>query len=170
MILDDLVAATQQRVAGEKAHTSLVTMRTQAEALPIGKGLRFSEILKQPGIHIIGEVKKASPSKGLIATDFPYQQIAADYEAAGVTAISVLTEQTYFQGQLSILTQQQLEDYLALATSLGLSAIVEAHNQSEVERAVAAGAQIIGVNNRNLADFSMNLDNSSNCEQLYREP
>lgn len=207
MILDDLVAATKIRLTHEKQQVSFAEIKKQAEAMPIGDGLTFSETLEKPGIHIIGEIKKASPSKGLIAAQFPYETIADAYNQAGITAISVLTEPDYFQGKLtyleavakrvnvpvlrkdftidpymiyqakvsgakiillivSILTQPELQEYLNLATSLGLSAIVEAHSEVEIKRALAVNAKIIGVNNRNLKDFSMNLTNSERLRKF----
>jgi indole-3-glycerol phosphate synthase len=168
------------------------------------------ESLKDPEIAIIAEVKKASPSKGLIAEDFDYIEIAKEYEQAGASAISVLTEPYFFQGSndylkqisenvqipilrkdftideymiweaksigasailliASILDDVQLKEYLDLAHELGLSAIVETHDAEEIKSAVDAGAQIIGVNNRNLADFTVDIDNSINLRSLVSD-
>ncbi|QGG61063.1 indole-3-glycerol phosphate synthase TrpC [Loigolactobacillus bifermentans] len=206
MILDQLVAATAKRLVAEKAALPLATLKQQVAALPVTQDFPFEANLRQPGLHVIAEVKKASPSKGLIAPDFPYLQIAKDYAVAGVSGISVLTEPDYFQGQLAylstiaanvnvpvlrkdftidpymiyqakaagasvillivaILTPHQLRDYLNLAHSLGLSAIVEAHDAAEVAAAQAAGARIIGVNNRNLKDFTVDFHNSLTLRQ-----
>ena len=148
------------------------------------------------GIAFICECKKASPSKGLIAPDFPYLDIAHAYESAGADCISVLTEPQYFLGSdryleeiaeavylpclrkdftvdpymlyeakllgasavlliCALLDAGALREYLAIADSLGLSALVEAHSAAEIETAVRAGARMIGVNNRNLRDFSV---------------
>lgn len=163
-------------------------------------------MLAQPGLQLIGEVKRASPSKGLIAAEFDYLQIAQDYVAAGIDAISVLTEPRYFKGQLSylqaiaqtvsvptlrkdfivaasqiasariagasavllivaILTPVQLQAFITLAHELNLSALVEVHTTAEIKQAVAAGARIIGINNRNLKDFSVNFATSCQLRQ-----
>lgn len=207
MILDDLVAATKKRVAASKATLPLTVLEREARALPVSEQRPFENRLKQPGFHIIAEVKKASPSKGLIAPQFPYLTIAQEYDLAGADAISVLTEPDYFQGSLtylkeiaaavttpvlrkdftvdpymiyeakvagaaavllivSILTDDQLRNYLALADELGLSALVEAHDETEIKRALAAGARIIGVNNRNLKTFTVDFSNSERLRQL----
>lgn len=168
--------------------------------------LSFEAMLAQPGLQLIGEVKRASPSKGLIAANFDYLKIAQDYAAAGVNAISVLTEPRYFKGQLSylqaiaqtvsvptlrkdfivaasqiasarlagasavllivsILTPAQLKAFITLAHELNLSALVEVHTTAEIKQAVAAGARIIGINNRNLKDFSVNFATSCQLRQ-----
>lgn len=207
MILDQLVAATTKRVARSKQLVSLEQLKRQAAQLQISPARPFEAALTNDTMHIIAEVKKASPSKGLIAPNFPYLQIAQDYEAAGANAISVLTETDYFQGSLeylkaiaqqvnipvlrkdfiideymlyeaklagaaaillivSILTPQQLQQYLQLADRLGLSALVEAHDATEIKTALQAGAKIIGVNNRNLKDFSVDFSNSARLRQF----
>ncbi|MFD1672664.1 indole-3-glycerol phosphate synthase TrpC [Agrilactobacillus yilanensis] len=206
MILDDLVAATTKRLVTEKSKLSLAALKAEVSQLPITKST-FAKTLQQPGLHIIGELKQASPSKGQIVTDFPYLQIAKEYALAQVTAISVLTEPDYFKGQLTylekvhqvtdlpllrkdftidpymiyqakisgasiillivaILTDAQLHDYLHLAKDLGLDAIVEVHDAQEIRRALAANAKIIGINNRNLKDFSVDLQHSQQLRQL----
>ena len=167
----------------------------------------FEKALRKKDIAFICECKKASPSKGLISPDFPYLQIAKDYEAAGADCISVLTEPKWFLGSdnylreisqnvtlpclrkdftvdgymiyearllgasavlliAAILTDEQLKDYIGICDELGLSALVEAHNEAEVYRALSAGARIIGVNNRNLKDFSVDTDNSLRLRSL----
>ena len=164
-------------------------------------GYPFEKALAAPGISFVCEVKKASPSKGLIAPDFPYLRIAREYEEAGAAAISCLTEPDYFKGSdaylreiaaavkipvlrkdftvdpymiyeakalgasavlliCAILDDTQLAEYLETAHSLGLSALVEAHDETEVRRALAAGARIIGVNNRDLHTFDVDINNS----------
>ncbi|MDO4283973.1 MAG: indole-3-glycerol phosphate synthase TrpC [Eubacteriales bacterium] len=210
MILDELVAATQRRIEREKEEISPQEMRRLAQEAAQrqreagGNGMPefpFERRLEQKGIHFICEVKKASPSKGLIAPDFPYLEIAREYEAAGADCISVLTEPDYFKGDLrylreiaaeveipvlrkdftideymidqakvsgasvillicAILDQERLARYLARADALGLSAIVEAHDEDEVRMALEAGARILGVNNRNLKDFTVDIGNS----------
>lgn len=199
-ILDQLAEAARQRVEKAKADISLETIREQALALPV-QDFPFEQALRKEGLRFICECKRASPSKGLIAPDFPYLDIARDYEAAGADCISVLTEPAWFLGQdrylkeiasavsipclrkdfavdpymiyqakilgasavlliCSILSESQLQEYLSLSTHLGLSALVEAHDEAEVQTALRAGARIIGVNNRNLKDFSVDPNNS----------
>jgi indole-3-glycerol phosphate synthase len=200
-ILDQLAEHARRRTAEAKARVPLERMGELARQLPDTREFPFEKALSGPGIHFICECKKASPSKGVIAADFPYLAIARAYEQAGADAVSVLTEPRWFQGSdqilkeiaadisipclrkdftvdaymiyeakllgaaavlliCAILEQEQLTRYIALADSLGLSALVEAHDAEEVDMAVRAGARIIGVNNRNLKDFSVDIDNS----------
>ena len=167
----------------------------------------FENALKKSSISFICECKKASPSKGLIAPDFPYLKIAKEYEAAGADCISVLTEPKWFLGSdkhlkqiadtvsipclrkdftveeymiyeakvlgasavlliCSILSEDKIKEYISICDKLGLSALVEAHDESEVQMALNAGARIIGVNNRNLKDFSVDTDNSRRLREL----
>ena len=205
-ILDELAAYAKERVqAAEKALPPAV-LREQAFALPKGH-FAFENALKTPDISFICECKKASPSKGLIAPDFPYLRIAREYEAAGADAISVLTEPKWFLGSdevlrqiaenvsipclrkdftvdeymiyqakllgasavlliCSILSPSQLREYLSLCDELGLSALVEAHDEAEIQMALTAGARIIGVNNRNLRDFTVDTQNSARLRKL----
>ena len=176
------------------------------KALATG-GKSFYQALAKKGLSIIGEVKKASPSKGIIAEDFPYLQIAKDYEAAGIDAISCLTEPKYFLGKdqylqeiaqavsvpvlrkdflidpyqiyqakllgakailliVSLLGERELKEFLSLAGKLGLDALVECHDEEEIRCALSVGAEIIGVNNRNLKTFSVNLENSLSLRNL----
>lgn len=199
-ILDQLAGHARERTEQAKQKTPLSVLKEQAEALPKGT-FAFEQALKAPGISFICECKKASPSKGLIAPDFPYLSIAKEYQAAGADAISVLTEPKWFLGRdeylreiasavsipclrkdftvdeymiyeakvlgasavlliCSILTPAQLRDYQAVCDGLGLSALVEAHDEAEVRMALDAGARIIGVNNRNLKDFTVDTENS----------
>lgn len=198
-ILDKIVAATRLRVAREREEISLEAL--QKQTAPARAPFAFATALAGAGMSFICEVKKASPSKGLIAANFPYRQIAREYEAAGAAAISVLTEPDFFQGSdwylaeireevtipllrkdfiidpyqiyqanrlgadavlliCAILTDGELTAYLKLADSLGLSCLVEAHDEAEVGRALAAGAKIIGVNNRDLRTFRVDMVNS----------
>ena len=207
MILDEIVAKTKVRLEENKKKLPLEELQSQALAMSADTGFPFEKALKTEGLSFICEVKKASPSKGLIAPDFPYVAIAEEYEKAGANAISVLTEPYFFQGadsylqQISehvsipllrkdftidpymiyeakvigasaillicaILTDEQLKSYLQLADSLGLSALVEAHDEAEVQRALLAGARIIGVNNRNLKDFTVDIQNSIRLRKL----
>lgn len=216
MILDEIAAKTKERVAEQKKKVSLEEMKRQALDIvaretdngssPYSK-FPFRDNLAEDGISFICEVKKASPSKGLIAPDFPYVEIAKEYEAAGASAISVLTEPFYFQGSnqflmdikkevnipllrkdftvdeymiyeakvigasavlliCAILDDEQLGLYLQLAHELGMSALVEAHDEDEVRRAIACGAGIIGVNNRDLRTFTVDIMNSVRLRKL----
>ena len=205
-ILDRLAEHAKERVCEAKKATSLSAIRRQAENLPRGT-FAFETALKNPGISFICECKKASPSKGLIAPDFPYARIAMDYEAAGADCISVLTEPKWFLGSddylreiantvsipclrkdftvdeymiyeakllgasavlliCSILSETQIKEYIAVCDKLGLSALVEAHDEQEVNAAIRSGTRIIGVNNRNLKDFSVDTDNSARLREL----
>ena len=151
MILEELAAAARQRIREQKEKIPSSAMRRMAEEMGADTGFPFYQAIRKPGLSFICEVKKASPSKGVIAEDFPYLKIAEEYEEAGAAALSVLTEPTRFLGQ---------DKYLEKARSLGLSALVEAHTENEVEMGLLAGAQIIGVNNRNLKDFTVDIENS----------
>lgn len=199
-ILDKLAEHAKERVRVSEKTVSLQEIKRQAYALDKGT-FAFERALRKQDIAFICECKKASPSKGLIAPQFPYLQIAKDYETAGADCISVLTEPKWFLGSdeylreiastvsipclrkdftvdeymiyeakllgasavlliCSILSQRQIGEYLNICEELGLSALVEAHNEDEIDMAVSAGARIIGVNNRNLKDFSVDTDNS----------
>ncbi|MBQ9871901.1 MAG: indole-3-glycerol phosphate synthase TrpC [Eubacterium sp.] len=205
-ILDELADYARVRTEEAKKKISSEEMRRQAEALPKGD-FPFEQALKKEGISFICECKKASPSKGLIAPDFPYLEIAKAYEAAGADAISVLTEPKWFLGSdqylreiaaevsipclrkdftvdpymiyeakvlgasavlliCSILTGEQLKEYREIADTLGLSALVEAHDEEEIRMALRSGARIIGVNNRNLKDFSVDTENSRKLRKM----
>ena len=207
MILEEIAARTVQRVAEEKAAVPLSEMKKRAEALDANTGFPFRKALSGDEISFISEVKRASPSKGLIAPDFPYLDIARDYERAGASAISCLTEPFWFKGRdeylaeisnavkipvlrkdftvdeymiyqaktlgasavlliCSILSKEQLSEYLGIAHSLGLSALVEAHDEDEVRTALSVGAGIIGVNNRNLRTFTVDINNSARLRKL----
>lgn len=201
-ILDHLAAHARNRVAADQAENSLDVLQAQCRARGRAHGARFRGALEKPGLSFICEVKRASPSKGVIAENFPYLEIARDYERAGADAISCLTEPKWFLGSdqifreirqavatpmlrkdftvdpyqlyqarlmgadcvlllCALLDTRTMADYLALCDDLGLAALVEAHDEKEVASAVAAGARIIGGNNRNLGDFSVNLDNAA---------
>ncbi len=205
-ILDELAAYARERVARAKEIISLAELRRMALASPKGS-FAFENALKTDDIAFICECKKASPSKGLIAPDFPYLQIALDYEAAGADCISVLTEPKWFLGSndylkeiaenvkipclrkdftvdeymiyeakllgasavlliAAILSQEQLSEYIDICDGLGLSALVEAHDEAEAIAAINAGARIIGVNNRNLKDFSVDTENSRRLRSM----
>lgn len=207
MILEEIAARTVQRVADEKAAVPLSEMKKRAEAMNANTGFPFRKALSGDEISFICEVKRASPSKGLIAPDFPYLDIARDYERAGASAISCLTEPFWFKGRdeylaeisnavtipvlrkdftvdeymiyqaktlgasavlliCAILSKEQLSEYLGIAHSLGLSALVEAHDEDEVRTALSVGAGIIGVNNRDLRTFTVDINNSARLRKL----
>lgn len=205
-ILDQLAAYARERTEQAKQRVPLEELKQRALALPKGD-FAFENALRKPGLSFICECKKASPSKGLIAPDFPYLAIAQEYEAAGADCISVLTEPKWFLGSdsylreialavsvpclrkdftvdeymiceakllgasavlliCSILSEEQLRGYLGVCDALGLSALVEAHDEAEVRMALRAGARVIGVNNRNLKDFSVDTENSRRLRAL----
>lgn len=205
-ILEEHAEYARERTAKAKSEIPLDVIKRQALSLPKGE-FAFVNALRKPGISFICECKRASPSKGLIAPDFPYLQIAKEYEAAGADCISVLTEPKWFLGSdeylkeiasavsipclrkdftvdeymlyeakvfgasavlliCSILSGEQIKSYLGICDELGLSALVEAHDENEVQSALDAGARIIGVNNRNLKDFSVDIDNNRRLRKL----
>lgn len=210
MILDKLAASARVRVDRLKAERPLESVREEALSIKPEKPFCFEAALKKEDIAFICEVKKASPSKGLIAPDFPYVHIARDYEAAGADAISVLTEPEYFLGSddylsavkravnipvirkdftidpyqiyeariigadavlliCALLDTEALTEYIRIADTLGLTALVEAHDAAEVASALEAGARVIGVNNRNLKTFEVDIENSARLRQLVPE-
>ena len=197
-ILEEIAAYARIRVAAAKEQISLESMAEKARSLPRGD-FSFEKALAKPELSFICECKKASPSKGIIAEQFPYLDIAKEYEAAGADAISVLTEPKWFLGKneylkeiaisvnipilrkdftvdeymiyeakvlgasavlliVSILGKEEIKRYIKICDELGISALVECHDANEIETAVEAGARIIGVNNRNLKDFSVDID------------
>ena len=205
-ILDKLAEHAKERVAEAKKDISLSEICCLAMSMPKG-GFEFENALRSDDISFICECKKASPSKGLIAQDFPYLQIAKDYETAGADCISVLTEPKWFLGRndylreiaanvsipclrkdftvdeymiyeaktlgasavlliVSILSETQLREYIKICDELGISALVEIHDEKEALTAVNAGAELIGVNNRNLKDFSVDTENSRRLRNL----
>ena len=205
-ILDKLAASAKARCEAAKGKIPPEEIRRLAENTPKGD-FGFEKALKKPGMSFICECKRASPSKGLIAPEFPYLDIAQDYEAAGADCISVLTEPEWFLGSdryleeiahtvgipclrkdftvdeymiyeakllgasavlliCSILDAEQLKEYIGVADSLGLSSLVEAHDEREIAAAVGAGARVIGVNNRNLKDFTVDTGNSGKLRSL----
>ena len=210
MILDKIIEATKIRVAQEKQVESPEAVKTAALALPSDTGFPFEAALRQQDFNFICEVKKASPSKGIIAEHFPYLDIAKEYEVAGAAAISVLTEPDFFKGDKKYLQEiastvkipvlrkdfiideyqiyqakvwgasaillicacldvPTLTKFRELADSLGLSSLVEAHDEQEVQMAIDCGARIIGVNNRNLKDFTVDVQNSVRLRNLVQD-
>lgn len=207
MILDEIAQRTLERVKNEKLMVSPEKMKVAAQAMDSNTGFPFERALKADGMSFICEVKKASPSKGIIAENFPYTEIAKEYTAAGAAAISVLTEPFYFKGSddylreisqtvgtpllrkdfvvdeymiyqaktlgasavlliCAILNDEQLKSYLETAHSLGLSALIEAHTEEEVDRALKCGGRIIGVNNRDLKTFRVDVTTSVRLRSL----
>jgi len=210
LILDRIVEATKIRVAQEKQVETLEAVKAAALALPSDTGFPFEAALCQQDFNFICEVKKASPSKGIIAEHFPYLDIAKEYEVAGAAAISVLTEPDFFKGDKKYLQEiastvkipvlrkdfiideyqiyqakvwgasaillicacldmPTLTKFRELADSLGLSSLVEAHDEHEVQMAIDCGARIIGVNNRNLKDFTVDVQNSVRLRNLVQD-
>ncbi|WP_432644984.1 indole-3-glycerol phosphate synthase TrpC [Methanobrevibacter sp.] len=205
-MLDEIVEKTKKRVEDAKKRIPLEEIKKDVSLMDVTDEFPFKKALSEDGMSIIAEVKKASPSKGLIAEDFDYITIAKDYEQAGASAISVLTEPFFFMGSddylseiaqnvsipilrkdfvvdeymiweakllgasailliVSVLDIVQLKKYLDLAHDLGLSAIVEVHDGDEIRKAMIVGAEIIGVNNRNLKDFTVDIENSINLRR-----
>lgn len=210
MILQEIAEDTRKRVEEAKKKVSFEEIKQQARRLNNKTGFPAEERLRREGIHFICEVKKASPSKGLIAKEFPYIQIAKEYEEAGADLISCLTEPHYFQGSdqylseikkevsipvlrkdftidayqiyeakvlgadlvlliCALLSEERLKEYIGICDSLGLSALVEVHDEDEMKIAVRAGARIIGVNNRNLKDFTVDIKNSTRLRAMAPE-
>lgn len=210
MILDEIAEKTRRRVEQAKKNIPAEKMRAMAESMNPDTGFPFERALEKTGISFICEVKKASPSKGVIAEEFDYRSIAAAYEQAGADAISVLTEPDYFMGDIrylqeiheevklpllrkdfviddymiyeakaagasvvllicALLEENVLAQYIRLCDSLGLSALVEAHDEAEIQQAVRAGARIIGVNNRNLKDFTVDIRNGIRLQEKVPE-
>ena len=206
-ILDTIADYARQRVTADQEKISPEEMRELALQGGIADGAAFEGALRKPGMSFICEVKKASPSKGLIAPDFPYVDIARDYQAAGADCISCLTEPKWFLGSdqifreirqavdtpmirkdftvdeyqiyqsktmgahavlliCALLDTRTVARYLELCDRLGLAALVETHDREEIASAVSAGARIIGVNNRNLKDFSVDFSNAARLRDL----
>lgn len=206
-ILDTLAECTRKRIEKNKAEIPLEQLKEQALALNTDTGFLFERALSKAGMSYICEIKKASPSKGIIAEDFPYVEIAKEYQSAGASAISVLTETDYFLGSdqyvkevskavnipiirkdftvdeymlyqakamgasavlliCALLDTETIKKYIKICDSLGLSALVEAHDEQEVQSAIDAGARIIGVNNRNLKNFTVDINNSTRLRRL----
>ncbi|MBO6107937.1 MAG: indole-3-glycerol phosphate synthase TrpC [Eubacterium sp.] len=208
-ILDELAAHAVERVAAARFDIDPEEMGRRAYESEPGTH-EFMKALSKDGLSFICECKKASPSKGVIAPEFPYLDIAKDYEAAGADAISVLTEPKWFMGKdkylkdisqnvglpclrkdftvdaymiyeakvlgasavlliVSILDKLRIRDYLNVCDGLGLDALVEIHDEREADIALDAGAGIIGVNNRNLKDFTVDTENSAKLRRMIPE-
>lgn len=207
MILDEIAEKTRQRYAEIKKNIPLEEIKAKALAMNADTGYPFKKAMLNEGLSFICEVKKASPSKGIIAEEFDYMAIAKDYEAAGASAISVLTEPYYFKGSdaylkeiaqevkipvlrkdftvdeyqiyeaktlgascvlliCALLDTETIKSYLSIAHSLGMNAIVETHSAEEAESALLSGADIIGINNRNLKTFNVDLNTTKEISKL----
>lgn len=210
MILDELADYARIRVAKDSEENSLDILKElccNSSAHPNRPPFCFEQALRKDGLSFICEVKKASPSKGIISKNFPYLDIATEYERAGADCISCLTEPKWFLGSdqiftdirakvdtpmirkdftvdkyqiyqaklmgadavlliCAILDTKTIAAYLELCDQLGLTALVETHDETEIQSAVAAGARVIGVNNRNLKDFSVDFSNAARLRDL----
>lgn len=206
MILTKLADSTRDRVEREKKQIPLEMVKEQALAMKKGD-FSFEKVIAEGDISFICEVKRASPSKGMLVEEFPYVQIAKDYEEAGADCISVLTEPDYFKGDkkylkeisenvsvplirkdfvideymiydakihgascvlliCSLLDKETMEKYIEICDNLGMSALVEAHDEEEIQKAIEAGARMIGVNNRDLKTFTVDIRNSERLRKL----
>ncbi len=205
-ILDEIAAYARERVSISKERLPYEEVKEKSLALP-GRGNIFKKALAKEELSFICECKKASPSKGVIAEEFPYLEIAKDYDAAGADAVSVLTEPKWFLGSdeylkeisenvsipclrkdfvvdpymiyeakllgasavlliVAILSEKELAEYLEICSEIGLDALVEAHDEAEIRTALSVSASIIGVNNRNLKDFSVDKENSLKLRKI----
>ena len=206
-ILEKLANYSKLRVENDKQKISLEEIKIAAQNSKRGNGEKFISALKRPNLSFICEVKKASPSKGIIAENFPYLEIAKEYEGAGADCISCLTEPKYFLGSnkiftdiravvetpmlrkdftvdeyqiyqakamgadavlliCAILSTSEIERFLKICNDLNLAALVETHDESEIKSALSAGAEIIGVNNRNLKNFIVDFENAAKLRDL----
>lgn len=209
VILNTIAEYTKERYQKIMADKPLEEVKAQALAMPKGN-FEFEKALKKNALSFICEVKKASPSKGVIAEDFPYLDIAREYENAGAAAISCLTEPKWFMGRdkylseiaanvsipvlrkdftvsdyqiyeakvlgadavlliCALLDTDTIKEYISICDTLGISALVEAHDAAEIQSALKAGARIVGVNNRNLKDFTVDVNNSTRYRQMIPE-
>jgi len=210
MILDDIVAKQKERIEKEKKEKNIESLKQEALNLPLSEKFFFEDSLRSKDFAFICEIKKASPSKGIIVEDFPYIDIAQEYEQAGAAAISVLTEPNFFKGNdkylkdvsdtlnipvlrkdfiideyqiyqakligadailliCAILDETTLNKFLNLAKSLKLSCLVETHNEDEIKKALNSGAEIIGINNRDLKTFKVDINTSLKLRSFIPE-
>ena len=206
MILDTIVAKKRQEVAELRSQGISLPLQFRDTQIDAPRGF-CRALLAYPGVAVIAEVKKASPSKGVICTDFQPEEIAGNYHKNGAQAISVLTDVNFFQGSLlylmqvrqavplpilrkdfiidelqikeahlhgadailliaAILDLQQMQDYQALAAGLGMDVLVEVHDEWETDQALLAGSELIGINNRNLKTFAVDLETTFRLKKL----
>ncbi len=204
-ILEIIASTRQSRLIQEKERTSQGVLERRASEIP--PALDFHAALARPGFHVIAEVKKASPSAGVLAKGMDARKLARAYELGGASAISVLTEPDYFMGDLvdlahvreaatlpilrkdfltdpyqvvetrawgadsllliaALLDGPQLATLIRTAREWGMEPLVEAHSRLELEKALDSGARIVGINNRDLRTFSVNLETSLNLASL----
>lgn len=207
MILDEIITYKKKEVALQKAVVPLEVLQSRSGRRSEGS---FARSLSGEGVSLIAEVKKASPSKGVLKADFDPAAIAACYEAYGAKAVSVLTDQRFFRGSLdyleqvrrtvqlpllrkefiidpyqiyetaawqaqalllivAVLSREELRDFYRLARALGLDVLVEVHSRSELEKALECGAEIIGINNRDLRTFRTDLQTTLELAELVPE-
>ncbi len=210
MILDDIIAKQKTRIENEKKERNIETLKQEVLSLPSSKNFFFENSLKNKDFAFICEIKKASPSKGVIVEDFPYMDIAQEYEKAGASAISVLTEPHFFKGNdkylkdvadivnipvlrkdfiideyqiyqakligadavlliCAVLDESTLKIFINIATSLKLSCLVETHNEEEIKKALSCNAKIIGINNRDLKTFTVDINTSLKLRKFIPE-
>jgi len=210
MFLDKIINSTKKRVEASKLAYSLKDLKEEVSKLVGKEDFAFEKALKGENISFICEIKKASPSKGVIAEDFPYLEIAREYEKIGAAAVSVLTEPEFFMGSgkylkeisseikiptlrkdfiideyqiyeaktlgasavlliSEILSEDTLRNYIKIADSLGLSALVESHSYDQMQKALSAGARVIGINNRNLDTFKVDITTSVKLREFVPE-
>ena len=213
MILDDIIAKQKTRIENEKKEKkekNIETLKQEVLPLPSSKNFFFENSLKSKDFAFICEIKKASPSKGVIVEDFPYMDIAQEYEKAGASAISVLTEPNFFKGNdkylkdvadivnipvlrkdfiideyqiyqakligadavlliCAVLDESTLKNFINIATSLKLSCLVETHNEEEIKKALNCNAKIIGINNRDLKTFTVDINTSLKLRKFIPE-
>lgn len=210
MILDDIAQETGRRVAELKREGYYHEIHREIKDFIPKKDHLFHKNLAAPGLSFICELKKASPSKGLISSDFPFEKIAKEYEEAGASAISCLTEPKWFKGDIkylktvaseveipvlrkdfiidpcqieeaalagasailliaAILTDEEIKDFMEKAKELGLDVLAEAHDEMEMERMLKAGAKIVGVNNRDLRDFTIHMETTERLAKMVPE-
>ena len=210
MILDDIIAKQKTRIENEKKEKNIETLKQEVLPLPSSKNFFFENSLKSKDFAFICEIKKASPSKGVIVEDFPYTDIAQEYEKAGASAISVLTEPHFFKGNdkylkdvadivnipvlrkdfiideyqiyqakligadavlliCAVLDESTLKNFINIATSLKLSCLVETHNEEEIKKALSCNAKIIGINNRDLKTFNVDINTSLKLRKFIPE-
>lgn len=206
-ILEKLAQVSKLRVESDKEKISLQEIKIAAQNSTLGNGENFISALRRQGLSFICEVKKASPSKGIIAENFPYIEIAREYETAGADCISCLTEPEYFLGSdkifteiraevstpmlrkdftvdayqiyqakamgadavlliCAILSTAEIEKFLSICNDLKICALVETHDENEIKSALSAGAEIIGVNNRNLKNFTVDFETAARLREL----
>ncbi len=207
MILDDIAAETRRRVERLKREGYYGKIHDEIQHFQPSTEDAFYNNLARPGLSFICELKKASPSKGIISENFPFEEIGKEYEEAGAAAISCLTEPKWFKGDMAYLTRiakevtipvlrkdfiidgcqieeaalggasailliaailsdEEIKQFLSMAHELGLGVLCEAHDEKEMERMLQAGARIVGVNNRDLRDFTIKLENTEKLAQL----